>query len=159
MTFSAALGRISANAAEQKPSLLVEANKRRNDKIFPVNRRVCTVRGLDNRGWPLTVIVEARSVYEAAALGMEAIRKEDGRPSDLVVTMHKPVRGWKVTTQQLLRWVQQYPSGENIGMKQTRRRVEDFLKASAGRCKGGLAPQMRWAKYIRWITIRNYGVA
>jgi hypothetical protein len=50
------------------------------------NRRVCTVKGLDDGGMPIDLNVEASSVFEAAARGMEEMNGLEGdqtvRPGD-----------------------------------------------------------------------------
>jgi hypothetical protein len=60
-------------------------------------KRICLVRGVDHRGLPKWVIVEAASLHEAAARATDEIRRDGGDPSDLEVTMHEPKSAWTVT--------------------------------------------------------------
>jgi len=89
--------------------------------------RVCTVRGFDHRGDPMTFHVEAGSVLEAAARGMEEIRKAGGRPSELKITQHVPKHAWKVSPEQLQKWVSQRSRDDSIGMQAIKSHLQDFL--------------------------------
>jgi hypothetical protein len=89
--------------------------------------RVCTVRGFDHRGDPMTFHVEAGSVLEAAARGMEEIRKAGGRPSELEITQHVPKQAWKVSLEQLQKWVSQRSRDDSIGMQAIKSHLQDFL--------------------------------
>jgi hypothetical protein len=90
--------------------------------------RVCTVKGQDNRGHPLRVHVEAGSVLEAAARGMEEIRRAEGKPSELEITQHVPKQDWKVSPDQLLKWASQRGDHDNIGLQAIKRELQEFLK-------------------------------
>lgn len=90
-------------------------------------KRVCTVKGLDYRGYPTTVIVEAYTVFEAAARAMDEIGKDGGKPSDVKVTMHEPRKAWTVTLTRLTEYVSDFGYYDNIGLKDLKRRVKDFL--------------------------------
>jgi hypothetical protein len=92
-----------------------------------VNQRVCTVRGKDYRSYPLTVNVHAYSLFEAAARAMEEIRKADGVPSDLEVTVHSPGKQWKVKLPQLAKWISTFGSTDNVGLRDVKRNVREFL--------------------------------
>ena len=89
--------------------------------------RVCTVRGFDDRGNQLTFHVEAGSVLEAAARGMEEIRRSGGRPSELEITQHVPKQAWKVSPSQLLKWVSQRSGDDNIGLQVIKSHLQQFL--------------------------------
>ena len=68
---------------------------------------------------PLSVIVEASSLKEAAARGIEEIRKAGGKPSLLTVTMHEPKSQWKVSVEQLAKYVDAFADGDNVGLRQS----------------------------------------
>jgi len=89
--------------------------------------RVCTVRGVDHRGDPLTFRVEAGSVLEAAARGMEEIRMAGGQPSELEITQHVPKQAWKVSPEQLQKWVSQRGQEDSIGLQAIKSHLQDFL--------------------------------
>jgi hypothetical protein len=91
------------------------------------NIRVCTVKGKDHRGYPLIVKVEAYSVLEAAARGMEAISREHGVASELEIREHIPGKEWKITTDQLLKWASKRGAEDNVGLTTVKRHVKDFL--------------------------------
>jgi hypothetical protein len=94
---------------------------------FVRTQRICTLLGKDFRGYPKTVAVEASSVYEAAVRAMDELRKDGGPVSELQVTIHEPGRSWKVQPQQLARWVASYTGKDNVGLRDAKRRVHDFL--------------------------------
>lgn len=89
---------------------------------------VCTVKGQDHQGYPLRVHVEAGSLLEAAARGMEEIRKAGGKPSELEITQHVPKQAWKITPEQILKWASKRGANDNIGMQVIKRELQDFLK-------------------------------
>jgi hypothetical protein len=93
-----------------------------------MTKKICTVRGLDYQGLPLVVIVEAASVYEAGARAMDEIRKVGGRPSELQITMHEPKKQWKIHPVQLFKWVQFIGAKDNVGLKDVKRHVYDWLE-------------------------------
>ena len=41
--------------------------------------------------------------------------------------MHEPKGDWKVTEPQLLRYVSKFGSDDNVGLRQVKRNVKDFL--------------------------------
>jgi hypothetical protein len=94
------------------------------------SKRVCTVKGTDGRGLPVTVTVEACSVLEAAARGLEAIRIAGGSPSDLDVVEHLPGKEWKITTDhdRLLKWVSSRQLGDNLGLQVIKKNIGEFLR-------------------------------
>jgi hypothetical protein len=91
------------------------------------SKRVCTVRGQDGRGLPITVTVEAFSVLEAAARGLDTIRIAGGSPSDLQILEHLPGKEWKVTTDRLLKWVSSSQRGDNLGLQVIKKNIGEFL--------------------------------
>jgi hypothetical protein len=91
------------------------------------SKRVCTVEGTDGRGLPVTVTVEACSVLEAAARGLEVIRIAGGSPSDLDVVEHLPGKEWKVTTDRLMTWVSSRQVGDNLGLQVIKKNICEFL--------------------------------
>lgn len=95
------------------------------------SKRVCTVRGQDGRGLPVTVTVEACTVLEAAARGLEEIRIAGGAPSDLQVVEHLPGKQWSITIGQLLKWVSSRQIGDNLGLQAIKKNLEEFLERTA----------------------------
>jgi hypothetical protein len=89
--------------------------------------RVCTVKGQDDRGHPLSVHVEAGSMLEAAARGMDALSRSGGRPSELEITMHVPGKTWKINPERLMKWVSRRDTKDNIGLQVVKKQVQDFL--------------------------------
>jgi len=55
-----------------------------------VGRKVCTVTGLDSRGLPSSVQLEAGSLFEAAAAGLEQLHKNGCLITQLQITVHEP---------------------------------------------------------------------
>ena len=95
------------------------------------SKRVCTVEGTDGRGLPITVTVEACTVYEAAARGLEEIRIGGGSASDLRVVEHLPGKEWTVTPDRLLKWVSSSSrDGDNIGLQVIKKNLREFLNRS-----------------------------
>src|ERR1700730_13578577 len=91
------------------------------------SKRGCTVRGQDGRGLPVTVTVEACTVLEAAARGLETIRIAGGAPSDLHIVEHLPGKEWKVTTDRLLKWVSSSQRDDNLGLQVIKKNIGEFL--------------------------------
>lgn len=89
--------------------------------------RVCTVKGQDHRGQPLSVHVEAQTMLEAAARGMAEISRSGGRPSELEVTLHVPGQTWKIGPEKLMKWVSKRDSKDNIGLQAVKSQVVEFL--------------------------------
>jgi hypothetical protein len=73
-------------------------------------------------------MVEAESVFEAAARGMEEIRKVQGVASELKVVEQIPGKEWKVTTGRLLKWVSSRGENDNIGLTMVKRSIREFLE-------------------------------
>jgi len=72
--------------------------------------RLCTVTLHDPGGIRHTVEVSAESLFEAAALGLAAMKREDwvdgpGRAAVLEVSVLEPVVKHTVSVQQVLRWL------------------------------------------------------
>jgi hypothetical protein len=95
------------------------------------SKRVCTVTGTDGRGLPVTVTVEACTVLEAAARGLEEIRIAGGAPSDLQIVEHLPGKEWKVATDRLLKWVRSSQREDNLGLQVIKKNLCDFLHRTA----------------------------
>jgi hypothetical protein len=73
---------------------------------------------MDARGLPRTVLVEARSLFEAAAEGFEKLHREGGcRFDPLEVTVHEPRGTFQVQPGQLLPWLGQRTNGETRPVK------------------------------------------
>jgi len=91
--------------------------------------KVCTVKGVDPRGLPKTVIVEARSLLEAAAAGFEKLHHDGGcRYAALEITVHEPGRTFQVGLSQLVQWLTRRQSGETVGVTALKRRVQDVIR-------------------------------
>jgi hypothetical protein len=78
-------------------------------------------------GLPVTVTVEAWSVDEAAARGLEKIRIAGGSPSDPQIVEHLPGKAWNVTTDRLLKWVSSSQRGDNLGLRVIKKNIGEFL--------------------------------
>jgi hypothetical protein len=101
------------------------------------SKRICTVKGTDGRGLPVTVTVEASTVLEAAARGLEEIRIAGGAPSDLQIVEHLPGKEWKVTTDRLLKWVRSSQRDDNLGLQVIKKNLSTF---SIGLLRNDLGP-------------------
>ena len=77
------------------------------------------------------VVAQANTVYEAAARAIEEIRKVQGTPSDLEVTVHEPKKEWKVSIERLMKYASSFASGDNVGLKTIKRNVKDFLAGNS----------------------------
>jgi len=94
-----------------------------------VAHKVCTVTGLDSRGLPHSVQVEAGSLFEAAAAaGVEQLHKIGCLISQVQITVHEPGRQYKVHPDQLGRWLRSHNSGDAIGIHALKSRLRDILK-------------------------------
>jgi hypothetical protein len=58
---------------------------------------------------------------------MDELRKEGGPLSELHITVHEPGREWKVQPAQLAKWAASYTGSENVGLRDVKRRVHDWL--------------------------------
>ena len=87
---------------------------------------MCSVRGQDHRGLPLVVLVEAQTLFEATALGIEQLHKAGGRISEVEITVHEPGAQQKVRPDQLCKWLNQNDS-ESIGIHALKHRVRELL--------------------------------
>src|SRR5579875_1469984 len=88
-----------------------------SDTLAGVGRKVCTVKGLDSRGLPVSVHVEAESLFEAAAAGLEEIHNGGGLITEVHVTIHAPVQQFKVHPRQLEKWLLSYGREDNVGTR------------------------------------------
>ena len=94
-----------------------------------VATKVCTVKGLDPRGLPKTVTVEARSLLEAAAAGFEQLHRDRGcQYAALEITVHEPGRTYQVGPGRLVAWLGRRQPGETVGVTALKRRVQDLLR-------------------------------
>ncbi len=92
--------------------------------------KVCTVTGLDARGVPVSVQIEAGSLFEAAAAGLEQLHKGGGLITQLHITVHEPARQYNVQPRQLEKWLRSYEQGESVGIRALKSRVRSLLKSS-----------------------------
>ena len=91
-------------------------------------RKLCTVTGLDSRGLPHAVHVEAGSLFEAAAAGIEALHQQKCLVSAVQVTVQEPGQQYQVHPRQLARWLRSHNREDNVGVHALKRRVRDILK-------------------------------
>jgi hypothetical protein len=92
--------------------------------------KVCTVTGLDARGLPCSVQLEAGSLLEAAAAGLEQLHKNGCLITQLQITVHEPVKKYKVHPEQLANWLRSYNSEDTVGMRALKGRVRDIMKSN-----------------------------
>lgn len=88
--------------------------------------------GLDARGMPASVQIEAGSLFEAAAAGLEQLHQRGGLVSQLQVTVYEPVSQYKVQPRQLQRWLRSYEAGDSVGVRALKARVRSLLNKNAG---------------------------
>ncbi len=93
-------------------------------------RKVCLVQGQDHRGLPLIVCVQAATLFEAAAAGLEQLHQLGGTLSEVEITVHEPGTRSKVRPEQLAKWLSQRDSNDNIGVQALKRRVRELLSRS-----------------------------
>lgn len=58
---------------------------------------------------------------------MEEIRRAGSAPSELEITQHIPKRAWKVSPDQLQKWVSQRRRDDSIGLQAIKSHLQDFL--------------------------------
>ena len=93
-----------------------------------LDRKICTVTGLDSRGLPYSVQVEASSLYEAAAAGLEQLHKNGCLITQVQVAVLAPVRHYKVHPRQLERWLRSYGPDDTVGLRALKGRIRDIIK-------------------------------
>jgi hypothetical protein len=92
--------------------------------------KVCTVTGLDGRGLPFSVHLEAGSLFEAAAAGLEQLHNKGCLITQLQITVHEPVKKYKVHPEQLANWLRDYKSEDTVGIRALKSRVRDIMKSN-----------------------------
>ena len=92
-----------------------------------VPRKVCLVQGQDHRGLPLVVLVQAATLFEAAASGLEQLHQLGGKLSEVEITVHEAGSRSKVRPEQLSKWLNHRDSCDNIGVQALKSRVRDLL--------------------------------
>jgi hypothetical protein len=90
--------------------------------------KVCTVTGLDARGLPCTVQLEG--LFEAATAGLEPLQKNGCLITQLQITVHEPVKRYKVNPEQLVNWLRSYNSEDTVGMRALKGRVREIMKSN-----------------------------
>ena len=83
--------------------------------------------GTDSRGLPCSVHVEADSLFEAAAAGLEQLHATGGLIGTVQITVHEPGKRYTVHPRQLERWVRTYNRGEGVGVHALKNRVRSIL--------------------------------
>jgi hypothetical protein len=95
-----------------------------------VQRKVCTVTGLDTRGRPASVLVEAGSLFEAAAAGLEELHKQGGLLTEVQIRVHEPGKRYTVRPRQLESWLRTYSREDPVGLHVLKSRVRGLLQHS-----------------------------
>lgn len=90
-------------------------------------RKVCTVRGRDNEGHPISVLVEAHSLFEATARGLEVIHIKGGQIGEVEVTLHEPRKTFKVRPEDLDNWIAN-GDARNVGLRSLKSRICRILE-------------------------------
>ncbi len=80
---------------------------------------------------PASVQIEAGSLFEAAAAGLEELCKRGGLITQLQITVHQPVRQFKVQPRQLEKWLRSYEAGDSVGVRALKSRVRNLLNSQA----------------------------
>lgn len=83
--------------------------------------------GLDSRGLPSSVHVQAHSLFEAAAKGLEELHKNGCLISQVHVTVHEPRNRYKVHPDQLGSWLRSHSREDNVGTRALKSRVRSIL--------------------------------
>ena len=86
--------------------------------------------GLDSRGLPISVIVEASSLFEAAAAAIEELHKQKCPAGELQIVVHEPGRRFTVRPRQLEKWLRSYSLEDSVGLRALKTRVGELLKHS-----------------------------
>jgi hypothetical protein len=92
-----------------------------------VQRKVCSVTGLDSRGLPASVLVEAASLFEAAAAGLEELHKKGCLLTEVQILVHEPGKRYTVHPRQLETWLRAYSREDNVGIHALKTRVRGIL--------------------------------
>ena len=74
--------------------------------------------------------VEAGSLFEAAAAGIEALHQQKCLVSVVQVTVQEPGKQYQIYPRQLERWLRSHNAADNVGVHALKRRVRDILKNS-----------------------------
>ena len=93
-----------------------------------MERKVCTVTGLDHRGLPASVLVEAGSLFEAAAAGLEELHKKGCLVTEVQILVHEPGKRYTVHPRQLESWLRTYSREDHVGLHTLKSRVRGILK-------------------------------
>ena len=73
------------------------------------------------------MLVEAGTLFEAAAAGLEQMDKVGGRLGEVEIIVHEPASRKKVRPEQLAKWLSQRDSADNIGIQALKSRVKELL--------------------------------
>jgi hypothetical protein len=92
--------------------------------------KICTVTGLDVRGLPCSVQLEAGSLFEAAAAGLEQLHKKGCLLTQLRTTVHEPAKRYNVHPEQLANWLRDYKSEDTVRIRALKGRVRDIMKSN-----------------------------
>ena len=72
--------------------------------------------------------VEAGSLFEAAAAGIEALHQQHCLVSAVQVTVQEPGQQYQVHPRQLERWLRSHDAADKVGAHALKRRVRDILR-------------------------------
>ena len=101
------------------------AKNRRSCYHRPVADKLCAVSFKDARGIRHTIEVQADSLYEAAVLGIKALRANAwiehlGPATVLDIEVREPVARHALSVQQLERWLDAAPASPNESVKKAK---------------------------------------
>ena len=71
--------------------------------------------------------MQAATLFEAAAFGLEQLHQLGGALNEVEITIHEPSTRSKVRPEQLAKWLSQRDSNDNIGVQALKRRVRELL--------------------------------
>ena len=98
--------------------------------LASVEHKVCRVTGLDSRGIPAFVLVEAGSLFEAAAAGFDELHKKGCLPTEVQILVYEPGKRYTVRPCRLERWLRTYNREDPVGLHALKTRVRGFLQHS-----------------------------
>jgi hypothetical protein len=77
---------------------------------------------------PWSVYVEADSLFEAAAAGLEQLHNNGGLITQVLVTVLEPGKRYKVHPQQLEKWLRSYQRADSVGVRALKARIRGMLQ-------------------------------
>ena len=80
--------------------------------------------------------MQAATLFEAAASGLEQLHQSGGKLGEVGITVHEPGARSKVRPEQLAKWLSQRDSNDNIGVQALKSRVRELLNQNASQILG-----------------------